>query len=127
MVIGVSFWPYDQESIDERESDCEFYPDQCKNEEWFRREVNTQLQEKFHLEKNFTFAFIDSYSQTKPNIEDRVQQKHYRKETKVLWEETINRNSSFVFKGIDDVLECRDERKDKVARRGDNQQPYSTH
>jgi len=60
MVVGVSFWPYDQASIDKREDDCEYYPDKCKDESWFRGEINKQLHQKVHLQKNFTFAFIDS-------------------------------------------------------------------
>lgn len=72
LVVGVSFWKLDQESIDEREGNCEHYPDSCKNEEWFMREINGQLEEKFHVQRNLTYAFIDSYSQTWPNDEDQV-------------------------------------------------------
>merc|ERR1719153_1545640 len=114
MVVGVSFWPYDQASIDKREEDCEFYPDQCKDESWFRGEINKQLHQKFHLQKNFTFAFIDSYSQTAANINDDIQQEHYQQEAGILWEETTNRNSSFIFRGIDDVLEENAEMKKQI-------------
>merc|ERR1711970_948888 len=114
MVVGVSFWPYDQDSINDRQDDCEYYPDQCKDESWFRGEINNQLHQKFHLQKNFTFSFIDSWSQTAANINDDIQQEHYQQEAGILWEETTNRNSSFVFRGIDDVLEENAEMKEQI-------------
>merc|ERR1711892_942394 len=114
MVIGVSFWKFDQESIDGRAEECEYYPDSCKDEAWFMREINKELQEKFHIEKDFTFSFIDSWSQTKPNDEDEIQQDHFQEEAGVLWDETISRNSSLVFKGIDDVLDENAEMRERI-------------
>merc|ERR1711892_713229 len=114
MVIGVSFWKFDQESIDGRAEECEYYPDSCKDEAWFMREINKELQEKFHIEKDFTFSFIDSWSQTKPNDEDEIQQDHFQEEAGILWDETISRNSSFVFKGIDDVLDENAEMRERI-------------
>ena len=106
MMIGVSKWPYDQASIDERQADCDYYgelSDQCKNENWFIREFNKQLQEKFHLSKTFTFAFMDSYSQAGPDLGDEVQQKHWQEETNKLWQEAST-NETFDFMTIDDIL-----------------------
>merc|ERR1711892_426987 len=114
MVIGVSFWKFDQESIDGRAEECEYYPDSCKDEAWFMREINKELQEKFHIEKDFTFAFIDSYSQAWPDDEDPVQQGHFQEEAGILWNETISRNSSLVFKGIDDVLDENAEMRERI-------------
>merc|ERR1711892_572700 len=111
---GVSFWKFDQESIDGRAEECEYYPDSCKDEAWFMREINKELQEKFHIEKDFTFSFIDSWSQTKPNDEDEIQQDHFQEEAGILWDETISRNSSFVFKGIDDVLDENAEMRERI-------------
>jgi len=118
MMIGVSKWPYDQDSIDKRQEECDYYgdpSDQCHNEAWFIREFNQQLQERFDLSKNFTFAFMDSFSQAGPNLEDIVQQEHWLEETDKLWTEATSKNSTFDFLTIDDVLEqnaeCKQENK----------------
>ena len=47
MMVGVTKWKYDQYSIDQRQADCDFYgdpSDNCKNEAWFMREMNLQLE-----------------------------------------------------------------------------------
>ena len=108
MMIGVSKWKLDQASIDERQAECDYYgdpSDNCKNEAWFIRELQAQLLDKFGLQKNFTFAFMDSYSQSGPNLDDEVQQEHWREETEKLWKEATGKNETFEFKTIDDVLE----------------------
>ena len=63
VVIGVSFWAYDQDSIDQRECYPE-YPEYCRDEAWFCGEMNLLLQEKFDVKKNLTCVFTDSWSQT---------------------------------------------------------------
>ena len=83
VVIGVSFWPYDQESIDDRVCDPE-YPDYCQDETWFCKEINTQLRDKLHVDKNFTCVFTDSWSQTGHNVEED----QWRNETGILWDIT---------------------------------------
>ena len=108
MMVGVSKWPYDQASIDKRQADCDYYGDPseyCKNEAWFIRELTTQLTEKFDITKDFTFAFMDSFSQSGPNMNDNTQQQHWLEETLKLWEEATSKNETFDFKTIDDVLE----------------------
>ena len=113
MVIGVSKWSYKQTEIDARNETCTYYPDMCQDEAWFIREFNAQFQEKFHLTKNFTFAFVDSWSQKKPDIDDPIQQQHWKEETEKLWEAATTNNKTFVFMTIDDVLEensaCKEE------------------
>ena len=116
MTVGVSKWPYDQYNIDRRQNDCEHYgdpSDNCKIEAWFIRELSQQLQEKFEIERNLTFAFMDSFSQSGPNLNDEVQQSHWTEETNKLWSEATSRNETFDFKTIDDVLEenalCKEE------------------
>ena len=115
-MVGVTKWPYDQASIDKRKNDCDFYgdpSDDCKNEAWFIRELSQQLQEKFEIERTLTFAFMDSFSQSGPNLNDEVQQSHWSEETNKLWYEATDRNQTFDFKTIDDVLEenalCKEE------------------
>ena len=108
LVIGVSFWPYDQDSIDERKCYPE-YPEYCHDETWFCEDRNRQLQEKFNVKKNFTCVFTDSWSQTPGppgfNTEDPLQQEHWKNETGILWDITTSREDSFSFMTIDDILE----------------------
>ena len=108
MMVGVSKWPYDQASIDKRQADCDYYgeySEYCKNEAWFMRELTAQLTEKFDITNDFTFAFMDSFSQSGPNMNDNIQQQHWMEETLKLWEEATGKNDTFDFKTIDDVLE----------------------
>jgi len=108
VVIGVSFWAYSQDAIDGRHCD-DNYPEYCKDEAWFQREINAQLNEKFNVNRNFTFVFTDSWSQTPGppgyNTEDPLQQEHWKEETGILWELTTDRPNSFAFMTIDDILE----------------------
>jgi len=108
VVIGVSFWSYSQEAIDERQCYPE-YPEYCKDEAWFAREIAREMNEKFHLERNFTFVFTDSWSQTPGppgfNTVDPLQQQHWQEETGNLLELTIGREDAFGFMTIDDILE----------------------
>merc|ERR1712198_592710 len=107
-MIGVSKWKYDQESINKRQEDCEYYGEDsefCQNEAWFIREFNQQLQDKFDLTKDFSFSFMDSFSQSGPNINDDTQQQHWIIETNKLWREATEKNSTLEFKTIDEVLE----------------------
>ena len=97
-----------QASIDKRQDDCDYFgdpSDNCHNEKWFIREIKLQLYEKFGLQQNFTFAFMDSFSQSGPNPNDEVQQLHWLEQTGKLWELANGRNETFDFKTIDDVLE----------------------
>ena len=119
MMIGVTKWPYDQASIDKRQADCDWYgdpSDNCKNEDWFIRELSQQLEDKFGITRNFTFAFMDSYSQTFPGVDDQVQQEHWIEETGKLWAEATGKNETFDFKTIDEVLEENAACKEEVLR-----------
>ena len=115
-MIGVSKWPYDQESIDKRQDDCDYYgdpSDYCNNEAWFIRELSQQLQEKFGIERNLTYAFMDSWSQGFPYLNDEVQQSHWNEETNKLWSEATYSNGIIDFRTIGDILEenalCKEE------------------
>lgn len=66
---------------------------------------HTQLRDKLNVDQNFTCVFTDSWSQTADNVEDPVQQEHWRTETDILWEITTDREDAFGFKTIDDILE----------------------
>ena len=118
-MVGVTKWPYDQASIDRRQGDCDHYGDphpQCHNEAWFIREMSQQFQDKFDLTRNFTFAFMDSFSQAYPGMEDEIQQEHWVEETSKLWKEATGKNETFDFKTIDDVLEENAACKQEVLR-----------
>ena len=66
-IIGVSHWAFDSNSIAERNHTG-------KNEEWFLAQWNKQFKDKFHMEKDLSGVFIDSWSQQPWNIEDPGQQ-----------------------------------------------------
>jgi len=72
------------------------------------------FQEKFGINKTFSYAFLDSWSQTRPNDEDPTQQEHWKEETAKLWEYS-DKEETFTFMTIDDVLEenaaCKEENK----------------
>ena len=107
MMIGVTKWKYSQAAIDERQADCDYYGDpseDCRNEAWFMRELLQQLEEKFGQSRSFTFAFMDSWSQAGPNQNDQVQQDHWLNETLKLWQQATNKNETFDFLTIDDIL-----------------------
>merc|ERR1719342_1199286 len=104
MMIGVSKWKYDDDSIQNRNGSCIHYPQSCQDENWFKREFSAQFQEKFGINKTFSYAFLDSWSQTWPNDEDPTQQEHWKEETAKLWEYS-DKEETFTFMTIDDVLE----------------------
>ena len=108
LVIVVSFWPYDQDSIDDRECFPD-YPEYCKDEAWYAAQINAQILEKFGVDKNFTYVFSDSWSQTPGppgfNTDDPIQQQHWQEETTKLWDITTGREEAFGFMTIDDILE----------------------
>ena len=111
VVIGASFWPFDQASIETRRCYPD-YPDQCKDEQWFEREINQQIQRKFqevNETKTFTYVFADSWSQTSIppgfNKKDPQQQQHWVDETGKLWQAATQRAEAFKFKTINDIIE----------------------
>merc|ERR1711962_1105216 len=93
VVIGVSFWGFDEASIKKRKR---------KDEAWFRRQINSQICDKLHeCNKNFTFVFADSHFD-RSNPEERVR---WQEETTILWEATTNRGGSFSFMTINKILD----------------------
>jgi len=90
--------------IDERRGNCKHYPEYCRDEEWFVREVNTWLKEMLGLERDLPFVFIDAFSQTQVNIIDPVQQKYFQQETEKLWDLATESGREFQFRTIEDIL-----------------------
>ena len=103
LVIGVSFWHYDQCSIDGRTCHPE-YLEFCKNETFFARKIDVLMQEEFKLERNFTYLFMDSSSQIEGppnfNTNNLVQKWHWEDQTGRLWDQ---REKAFSFWTIDDT------------------------
>lgn len=100
----MSKWKYDQDTIDARNETCTYYPDKCKDENWFVEEFDDQFRTKFGLNRSFPYVFLDSWSQGLPDIHDEVQQEHWQEEAAKLWEFS-NTDATFTFMTIDDVLE----------------------
>ena len=78
VVIGVSFWKFNQASIDDRMATA-------KDETWFKGQFTRQLCEKLHVCKDFNFVFVDSQSQLARNKGDPQQQHRFQQETDRLW------------------------------------------
>merc|ERR1712226_649401 len=108
LVFGVSFWSYSEEAIADRQCYPEF-PEYCHDEAWYAREMNRLAQENFGVNRNFTFVFVASWSQTAGppnfNTDDPLQQEHWMEETSELWDITTSREQPFSFMTIDDILE----------------------
>ena len=71
---------------------------------------------RFEVQKNLTFAFTDSFSQSGADLNDDVQQGYCINETEKLWNKATGRNESFDFKTIEvleENLECK-EKKDRL-------------
>ena len=97
LLLGVSFWPYDQVSINQRNHTG-------KTEPWWTNEKNAQLKDRFHLDKNLDAVFIDSYAKQDWNLNDPMQQDAFERESLKLWNR-LNDLSEFEFKSIQDVIE----------------------
>jgi len=117
IAVGVSFWKYDQDSIDDRVCDPN-YPQYCKNETWYKNEMTEQMNEKFGLTRNFSFVFTDSWSQTPGppgyNTEDQLQQCYWKQETNKLWNITIDREKPFDFMTVNDLIEINERQKHEI-------------
>ena len=97
VILGVSFWAYDQISVDIRNHSG-------KTESWWMDEKNKQLKARFHLKKDLDAVFIDSWSQQYWNIEDDLQQVAFQRETKKLWD-SFSVMDSFEFKTVEELAE----------------------
>ena len=48
-------------------------PEYCRDENWFMSGINQILDSKFHIGRNLTFAFIDSFAKHPSNLDDVFQ------------------------------------------------------
>ena len=79
VVVGVSFWPYDEFKVKERNRQVNFNSTTSivKNEAWFMKVWNNEFKEKFDTEHDLDFVFIDSWSQQSFNMNDQDQQEAF--------------------------------------------------
>ena len=77
------------------------------------------IEEKFHVGRNLTFAFIDSWAKHPMNLEDKQQQDAFTRETDILWNFAIS-SEEFVFKSIQDVLEENEKLRAEVEYLNEN-------
>lgn len=117
-IIEMTKYSYDAEDIEDREKECEKYPDTCHDENYWKKEMNRQLEEKFHIGMELPMVFIDSWSQKDKDEDDPIEEEHFINETQKLWEFARSHNA-FEFKSIDEVLdeneELRRENDDLIA------------
>ena len=108
LMIGVSFWAYDQHSIDARVCYPEHPDIPCKDEGHFAAKIDNIMRESFGLKRNLSYVFTDSWSQAAGppgfNTEDHLQQEHWQEETGILWNSTTTRDKAFFFKTRNKVL-----------------------
>ena len=97
LILGVSRWPYDHNSIMNRNHTG-------KTETWWTEGMNQQLREKFHINCTLEAVFIDSYAKQEWNLDDALQQEAFTQETTKLWNLYSN-NSQFEFKTIQDIID----------------------
>ena len=96
-IIGVSFWHYDADSIEQRrvlnisETDV-------------LREINQQLEQRLHIKATLHGVFVDSQSQAPAFKNDQTQQDAFQHETSKLWKFAAN-SDVLSFKTVEDVLE----------------------
>ena len=107
VVIGVSFWHFDQESIEARITICNDYPDACMDEAFVARKLDNLLQQSCNTDRNFTYLFMDSSAKIAGppdfNTEDGVQQLYWAKQTGQLLQLTDERDNPFRFWTVDDT------------------------
>merc|ERR1712136_400936 len=95
--IGVSFWPYDINSQNQRN-----YSGQ--DESWYCKEKNAGLHEHFDIPLNLSCVFIDSWAKQEWNLNDPYQQEAFDRESNKLWD-IVNNTKPFEFKSLEDILE----------------------
>jgi len=102
--IGVSFWPYDERSIERRE-------EVGKNETTYCAEKNKCLKEHFVVLEDIPCVFIDSHA----HLDDDGEKMAFDRETEKLWE-FINITEPFEFLSFQDILDKLDKEKQENLR-----------
>ena len=103
LVVGVSFWSYQDNIVKFRHSMCKYGELNCRDEKWFVREMSAILREKFRFQTELPFVFLDSWAKHPLNIQDKNQQGVFLKEADKLLK-IGNRADPFQFRTVNDVL-----------------------
>ena len=98
LVVGVSFWSYQQDIVKFRHSMCQYGELNCRDEKWFAREMSAIRKEKFKFDSELSFVFLDSWAKHPLNI-----QEVFLKEAEKLLS-IGNKASPFEFRTVNDVL-----------------------
>jgi len=101
VMLEVTHWAYDQNSIKARES-------HGRNETTALKEVNDMIKKNSHLNDSLEGIFLDSYAVQEWNLDDEVQQAYFQQYAQELWEAAVARGN-FSFLTIEDILEQLDE------------------
>ena len=91
----------------------------CRDEAAFSKSMMGAIEEKFHVGRNLTFAFIDSWAKHPMNLDDQHQQDAFARETDILWNFALS-SEEFVFKSIQDVLDENEKLKEEVEYLNEN-------
>ena len=83
---------------------CSHHHEMCRDESFYYKETNKQIQDIIHIGFPLPICFIDGWSQTQQHIDDPTEQVHYQEETKKLWDFGQN-HADFSFKTIDQLKE----------------------
>jgi len=111
-IIEMTKFSYDADEIEDREKNCEKNPEHCKDEAFWYKEMNRQLEEKFHIGMELPMVFIDSWSQKDKDEDDPIEEEHFINETQKLWDFTMS-HGAFEFKTIDEGKEENEELREE--------------
>ena len=81
MLICVSKWSYSASAVKDRNETCIYTPKKCRDEKAFSTAMMNAMEEKFHVGRNLSFAFIDSWAKHPKNLDDALQQEAFERET----------------------------------------------
>ena len=104
LIVGVNKWSFSASNVAERNKTCVFTPKRCRDEQAFSMSMMRAIEAKFHVGRNLTFAFVDSWAKHPMNLNDELQQEAFRRKSNILWNFALNSNE-LAFKSIQDVLE----------------------
>ena len=94
---------------------CVKYPNQCKDENYYKQEINNQLQKQYDLDLEIPLVFIDSDSQSQLHKKDGNEQQVFIKEASKLWEFALNQKE-LSFKGVGSLLRENEELRKEMSQ-----------
>merc|ERR1712038_1180408 len=79
------------------------------------KEINAQLEDKFHINMTLQGVFIDSFLQQPYNKPDKYQQEVFKNQTQKLWDLSMDKKL-FGFKTVEDVLKENQELREEIIQ-----------